>query len=913
MKSIFVHYTLQTLKKNRSRTLVTIVGIMLSAALVTAVTVSIASAKKYFENVAVEDVGDWCVDLYAVSGEEGSQILSDSRIAGLAWLRRIGYARIGSMNEYKPYLMVGAVSEGFLERMPVVITQGRMPEKDTELLIPDHLAQNGGVKLALGQVLALDLGERTVLAEKKEERLHQHNAYRLGDETQGESASENGKERLTAEGEKITYTVVGFYKRPEFEDRMAPGYTALTVEAFPSVQKEGEKEVQAGALKPQETYELWIQLKNLKMADTFLQEQKAAGLEGETNEVLLKYSGIADSSTMSLLYGMAAILMGMVVVGSVALIYNAFSISITERTRQFGLLKSLGASRKQIMGSVICEGLILCVVGIPLGIAAGCAGIAVTIWRCQDLFAAVLDEFAPEVHFQVSITTESLALAAGLGLFTVLISAWLPARKALRLSAMEAVKQSQEIWSLPKKVKTSRLAVRLFGLEGMLASRNFRRSRKRYRATVFSLFFSIVLFVCANSFCHYLRKSVEDSQAGDSYDLCFHMMGEAQKEGKEAAALYQKLRRLEGVDDCIMTDNHNVYIRADQREQTDEFLVYHNIFEAGPWDWAQVRFVEDADFLAFLEKNRLDAAVYMDPENPVALVYDHIRYEQDGQRVSCHMFEEKAEKLEVLLIEKREGYLSGGLTLSGGAEMVIYNSRDESREDETSTLVPVEEAVRSMPVKIGMLLENAPWFSNGADRIQIFLPASVREAWKIEMNYGLVYFMAKDHRLVNEKMDELVREYSGVVINNAQEIVRTRAILALLDVFAAGFLALISLISTANVLNTISTNVLLRRKEFAMLQSIGMTGRGLRKMLNYECLLYGLKSVLYALLVSVGLTWLIYESVKQNGFFVRFYIPWETIAVVSAAVFLVVGATMLYARGKLGKESLIEEMRRENL
>ena len=269
--------------------------------------------------------------------------------------------------------------------------------------------------------------------------------------------------------------------------------------------------------------------------------------------------------------------------------------------------------------------------------------------------------------------------------------------------------------------------------------------------------------------------------------------------------------------------------------------------------------------------------------------------------------------MDVVWDERIVGFLSGWHTYRGGIEVGIYNSADESREDDVSVLVPVEEVVRSMPVEIGMLLENAPWFSSGTDQIQIFLPARVREAWKIEMNYGLVYFMAKDHRLVKEKMDELVREYNGVVINNAQEIVRTRAILALLDVFAAGFLALISLISTANVLNTISTNVLLRRKEFAMLQSIGMTGRGLRKMLNYECLLYGLKSVLYALPVSVGLTWLIYESVKQKGFFVRFYIPWETIAIVSAAVFLVVGATMLYARGKLGKESLIEEMRRENL
>ena len=907
MKSIFVHYTFQTLKKNRSRTLVTVVGVMLSVALVTAVTVSIASARKYFERVAVEEMGDWCVDLYAVNGEEGGRILSDGRVSGAAWMRRIGYAWIGSSNAYKPYLMVGAVSEGFTERMPVVITEGRMPEKDTELLIPDHLAQNGGVELALGQVLTLDLGERV----DSEKPLHQHDPYRREEETAEENDLETWAERLTTGGEQISYTVVGFYERPGFEDRMAPGYTALTVEAFPAASGAGEKDVSAGAWETGETCELWVQLKDLRTAGAFLQEQQAAGLEGETNQVLLRYSGIADSTTLSLLYGMAAILMGMVVVGSVALIYNAFSISITERTRQFGLMKSLGASRKQMMGSVICEGLILCALGIPLGIAVGCAGISVTIWKCQDLFAAVLEEFATGVDFQVHVANEALALAAALGLFTVLLSAWLPARKALRLSAMEAVKQNQEIRSLPKEVKTSRLTIRLFGLEGMLASRNFRRSRRRYRATVFSLFFSIVLFVCANSFCHYLRKGVEDSQAGDQYDLCFHMTGEEQKEREEALALYRKLGSLEGVDDCVMTDNHHMYIQAGQNDQTAEFLIYHNRFETGPWDEAQLRFVEDADFREYLEKNGLDADVYMDPDNPVAIVYDHIRYEWDGQRISCHMFQEKAKELELLLIEKREGYYPGDLDKNEGGEMVIYYSQDESREEPLQ--VPVEEAVRQVPVEIGTILEDAPWFSNGSGRIQIFLPASVREAWNMEMNYGQVYFMAKDYHLAYEKMKELLREYSGFVFNNAQETVRSRAILALLDVFTTGFLALISLISTANVWNTISTNVLLRRKEFAMLQAIGMTGRDLKKMLNYECLLYGAKSVLYAVPVSVALTWLIYERVKSEGHFVRFYIPWQTIAVVSAAVFLVVGSTMLYARGKLGKESLIEEMRRENL
>lgn len=938
MTPIFIRYTWKTLKENRSRTWVTIVGILLSTALVTAVTVSIASAVYYFERVAVEDVGDWCVRLYEVSENERSRLAEDGRVSGLCSLRSVGYAQTDCGKEGKPYLFIGAMSEDFAERMPVELIRGRMPEKDTELLLSRQFLANSGQELSPGDSLTLVLGGRLADAAENQEGveesvdagvwLNQHNPF------QGQTS--RAPETFVADGRTVTYTVAGIYEEPEFEPSMAPGYTVLTVDAAvppaaeePETVREDSRELaqEDGREITQESsrelaqegngdskeagndcYELWIQLKDLGQAQSFLEEQMAQGLSGETNWTLLKYQGYSGSSSMKLIYGMASILMVIVAAGSVALIYNSFSISVTERVRQFGLLKSLGATRRQIMGSVLTEGLMLCIVGIPLGILIGCLGIGATIWGCQELFEAVLGGFSERVSFEVHPTLGALGLSVGIGLCTVLLSAWLPARKALRLPAIEAIRQNQELRIRPRRVRTSPLTLRVFGLEGMLASKNFKRSRKRYRATVISLFFSIVLFVCANSFCRYLRKSVEDSRNEGTYDLAYYMWDDP--EGLRQ--LYAKLKLLEGVDESVLTDSQGVDVVVAPEDQTEAFRRNHDAEMGTPWAYWGVFFIEDEDYRAYLVQNGLDPAIYMDVDHPTALVFDRMTYSAEGGSYQVYpVLKEGVQSLNVIQTRPQEGYGGGVLQMTEQGVQVLYY-KDDREGAEEPLKVPAEDAAQLIEVKIGMYLESAPWFLGDRGRPQMILPASVRDAWGMEADWRAAFFLAGDADRVYEEMRKLAKETGGAIANNAQTAKETRALIGLIEVFSTGFLALISLIATTNVFNTISTNVMLRRREFAMLRSIGMTRKGTRRILNYECLLYGCKSVLYAVPVSLGITWVIYDNVKRQGFFTGFYIPWQTVASVASAMFLIVFATMVYADKKLGREELAEEIREEN-
>ena len=136
-----------------------------------------------------------------------------------------------------------------------------------------------------------------------------------------------------------------------------------------------------------------------------------------------------------------------------------------------------------------------------------------------------------------------------------------------------------------------------------------------------------------------------------------------------------------------------------------------------------------------------------------------------------------------------------------------------------------------------------------------------------------------------------------------------RNISFVINLFAAVFTAMISLIAVANVFNTISTNIKLRRREFAMLRSVGMSDRDFNKMMRFECILYGARTMLWGLPLSGILSFLIFEAMKIGGGEINFVFPWSSMAISIFGVFLVVFVTMLYAVSEIKKENIIDALR----
>ena len=791
--------------------------------------------------------------------------------------------------------------------MPVHLILGTLPKDSTEIILPEHLTSNGKVNYKLGDTVTLDVGDRTLDGR----RLGQDTpVYTYDSETQVEIMSGERLENT----EPRTYTVVGIYERPTFEDYSAPGYTALTAADTKSADQ-SLIHCYFKLHKPAGVYDFMREM-------GYTQEYRYA-----YNTKVLLYSGTAPfDSFLTAFYSLAAIIIALIVFGSVSLIYNAFSISVSERTRQFGLLSSVGATRKQLRRMVLFEALAVSAVGIPLGILVGIGGIGITLLLIGDKFFSIV---RVDIPMRLCVSWQAVVIAAVIALVTVLISAWIPSKRATRVSAVEAIRQSMDIKVSGRPVRTSKLAYKLFGLPGVLAGKHYKRNRKKYRTTVVSLFMSIVLFVSAAAFTDYMMESAEGGLASDQFDLIYAAESDASSamtpdallelffsEQNVTGGTYTKKQFLQG-------DISREYVTAMFADRFADFGMERE--DAAPKELGisgYLYFVADAEFNRLLEKYNLKEADYYDRDNPLGIALDrNIELDRRLEKyVTLDTLKGDGCVIEGLYYVEIDGYYRKDSRIDeNGNKVVLYQNRDNEND---IIELPYEESFAKYTLRSEKTIEEAPFFVSRSTPVAInmiypysMLESVVPEAALNQFRNTEYFLTSSDHTASFENLATVLTENglsSRQLFDYAANAETNRNVVTIIRVFAYGFIVLISLIAAANVFNTISTNISLRRREFAMLKSVGMTQKGFRRMMNYECLLYGSKALLLGLPVSCGITYLIYRAVT-TAYETSFHLPWAAIGIAVLSVFLVVFATMMYSMSKVKKDNPIDALKNENL
>ena len=886
--NILHRFTRKSLLANRSRTLVTIIGIILSMALFTAVIEGAYSGQQFLIRSVEEKDGRWLVFDAELTQKQADALRETEGIADSAVWQEVGWGEIEGLNEYKPYLLVESIDDGIESMLSVHLVSGRLPENENEILLPAHLASNGGVHYSEGDTLNIALGQRV---------------DESGAALSAFTAIEDGKTESIRAAKEHRYTVVGVYERlsTEVEDFGCPGYTALT---------------RGGG-----TGDCTV-FYTLKHPSSVLKWCDAHPSEGflRIHSDLRRFNGVFGSESFNLLlYGFAGVLVFLIAFGSISLIYNSFSISVSERTRQLGILKSVGATKKQIRASVLYEALALSAVGIPIGLIVGCAGIGITLYCLRDAFAGMLFT-GSTTQMRLVLHPLALLISAVVCLVTTLISAAIPARRAIRVSPIDSVRQTADVKLKAKEVYTSRFTEKLFGFEGTMASKNFKRNRRRYRSTIVSLFLSVVLFISASSFCAYLTDSVNSAADTEhSTDIQYYTVGEHKENPDEVL----KMLRVDGVTDALYYDmeGRDLYLPRD--------VVAADLSSGADVEtwFGYLIFVQDDAFRALCEANDLDSAPYFDPEHPMALIWNenHQQVEKNGhyQWINTPTLDVSKLPGKIYIPEPKEldGYIFGDITtLEDGTSIAIYYPIDEKSGEpqwDQPKEFPASEVETRVPFEIGAAIEQTT-FGLGARQFTLYYPYSMEAAVLGEEN--LMYqtyfaFQAPEHAKVFDAMKTKLND-AGMdatrLHDSAADEESVRMLVKVVNVFSYGFIILISLIAVANVFNTISTNVSLRRREFAMLRSIGLGNNGFRRMMNYECIIYGVKGLVWGLPAAIGMTWVIWRITNQ-AFESSFYVPWYSIAIAVGSVFLVVFVTMLYAMDKIKKDNTIDALKNENM
>ncbi len=901
-------YTRRALGKNRVRTWVTIIGIVLSMALLTAVIEGAYSGLCYTRGIMIEDGGWYHAYYFDLDEAQMRETANLKFIDERAVWQMVGWEVQDADAERMP-LFVEAIDDHVADMLSLKLIEGRLPENEHELIVSSRFYDAYGANRDETALDAFQVGNTVTMT--------------LGRRIDGEgsvlSEREYAEDARIVDAKPYTYTIVGVYNG--FNTILGgEGYRALT------------RGFGTGS------YNVFFTVNHPYFLRSIMGRQTLSQNWGENTQLMRLYGSFSDMNLSAVLFGFAAILVILVMFGSISLIYNAFSISVAERTRQFGILKSIGATKKQIRASVRYEALLLCAVGIPIGLIVGCVGIGVTLWAIKDTFI----KLAPNIHTEMKLVLHPLALLAAVlcCLVTVLISASVPAKRAARLQPIDAIRQSADVKAKPREVRTSRLTEKLFGFEGAMGAKNFKRNKKGYRITVLSLVMSIVLFIGASSFCTYLTDMVRTLMEDNDADV----VGTVKI--AQVDALFNEIKASEEV---TRASYYFIYYGGVFGMQTDSdnlsdsyWSAPHHRREGDREDVnVSVLYLDDASFRELCKENHIDPERYFDPDCPYGLLKNEVTdvIQEANNRQKRYQYEVfRTDKLPASVVSldvpEREGFYKDiSYDPETGKDFVRYYPSEYVEEQlrranaDNGYMVVLYSAMAAdtLTVDEASVFETFPFDAiikgNNfnvvlRDRALIVYPFSKCTLANAEADQAYMMFESDDHKATYSKLHEAAERDNMLYVNYvgdlAEERENSRLIVNVVNVFAYGFIILISLIAAANVFNTISTAIMLRRREFAMLKSIGMGDRGMLRMLNYECLIYGLRALLFGLPISALLTFAIFKVVAQE-LERSFYMPWTSVLIAVLSVFIVVFATMLYARSKIRKDNPVDALKNENL
>jgi len=903
--SIFTKLTQRYLSKNKTRTIVTLIGIIVSMALFTAVIEGAYSGYQFLKNREIAVTGQWQVIMNNVNKEGLEEAKTNKQIDQYENIYTLGWAKVDNENDGKPYLLVQSLGDMEHALFPINLVSGRMPEKQDEILLPENFIANAKEKYQVGDTITLETGQRFI----EKEQLSENTPYQEKESLKNTT--------------KHTFTIVGIMERLPFEieEFSCPGYTCITNGFHTDSQK------------------LFLTIHSPSKMQDFLMHQTISDSYVPHSDLLRFYGAFKASGERSVLIGLTTVLVLLIAYGSISLIYNSFSISISERIRQFGIMRSIGASNRQIRRMVLFEAFLLAIIGIVLGVIVGCVGIGVTLaWVQNNFIVNIANKVG--IGLRLVISPLPILIAVLICLVTTIVAAYIPAYKAIHKSAIDAIRQSDEIIIKPNEVKTSKLTQKLFGFAGVMATKNFKRNKRKYRSTILSLALSVILFISAASLTQYVNRMLLIQSSNDhKMNVMYNAYTDEQE---DVSQRFNMIKDISEIQNIAITQKifDEVYIQRNYISSeywTAENQQYLRRIKDAVGVNVELVFVDDGAFEKLCKQNKIDSSNYFDKTSPKGLLYNHViqQFIREDKAIArdVSVIDTDANNVPMFVREYKEieGYASlHEPYIKDGKQYYLFYPIEyieemkgyENLDLRKAKLYPVEEIDIDIPLVAGAQIEEN-LFTLSRNTMQLIYPRSMATTLftNTDINYikrlsnPEIGIQTDNHAIVTQQLEKIKKDNgwsADRIYDFDRERQNNRMFILVINVFSYGFILLIGVISIANVFNTISTNIILRRKEFAMLRSVGMSEKGFQRMLNYECLIYGGRSLAIGLPISFIFSFFIYHVINQMVQ-VDYFIPYISVLLAITMVFVVVFITMLYTTRKIRRNNVIEELRIENI
>ncbi len=923
--------TKEYMKKNKKRTVTTLLGIVFMVMLMTTVFVGKDTAVRYLEKLASLERGSWHISVYNVTDEEYEQICKMEDVEQIGISSNLGYTVFKQgTNENRPYIQIKSYSEPAFELHRINIVEGRLPQAENEIVLNIETIEDGA-EIQIGDIIEAELVKRYIGKQADSETTTMFpGGFTVAPGQCLEAPSgfpyygENDSfyETLEFTGTIATYEIVGFIEKPSFEKEDAAAYTAITYNN--GLQIAGDEK----------NVSIRFDLKSNGDYDTDVQRIVGTDCEMEYNTILLTFTANAKDSTMNgIVIFMSVFFVVLIVAASVVLIYNVFNMSFNERTTYLGMLSSVGATGKQKRSSVYYEAFSLLVVALPVGFMLGLLVVKLGMWALKPHIDTLLGMYAgtsiDRVPLEISFI--GVILTTLLSVVTVWISANLPARKIGKIGPIESIKGNTN--KSTKKRSINKMAIRMFGAEGMLAANSVSREKKKTRGLIgAAAIFMIVLIVTSYS-TKALTTIVNYAMSEDGtiqVEIESDFLATIPMNSRDQAE-YEKLKERvlndKSVASCIEYYNGTFLGRGDKRILSREYLeAYTGIMEAYGISKEEqeqhinnlqphVNFIgiDDALLSEIVKTSGADQDIMYDENvRPVIIV-------QNGEMSTenTSFAGSKEPDFKFYEIEKMSD-VKVGETI----EVNVLNGMTHEYEG-----VPVSVAgyvTNNLLEKYFTFHSNMIWLVTDLETVQELVDMEQCGEMSELHNYSkelYIQFDDKSSQLYSDlnsmHYDTISKDVWGGLVVVSSSIYDTEtitgAINAVIEIVLKCFAVLTSLICMMNLYNSTKGRITGRRKELAILRSMGMTEVQMQKMLLLEAVSILLRSVLIAVLVATpviaGISVVLERllGTVNLGSPVGVYL----LAVGIAALALVL--VTIYTHNKERSVNILEDIRRESI
>lgn len=875
--------TLKNLRLNKVRTIVTIVGIMLSAALITVVSGMALSGRQTMIDGQTEWSGNYDVALDIIDTAKIDKIRQNRNVENAFYKERLGFSKATVADNAEYGYAVTAISENAFDGcFKLKLEKGSFPTNSNEAVVTGAFKNTDGKDVKVGDKITLELGV-----------LKGTDGKVLGESELLNLSPKRFKESKITDKKQKTYTITGIIENPNTRELNNPSscFEIYTV---------SDEESPVEAIRTKHMNKLYIaytpqsesnylqntadilgfkadDMSNVISDEISPEDQQTSGINAyEFNSILLSMKGYgSNEATNTVIFSLAVIIIIIVMLASVFVIRNSFAISITEKTSMYGMLASVGATKRQIRRNVLFEGFILGLIGIPLGILLGLGVNAILV----TILNSVLGDMLSGATFVFVTPTIPIICAIVLSAVTIFCSSFFIALRASRIPPLVAIRGNKDIKVKNNKpYRTSKLTKKLFGVGGEIASKSLKRSRKKYRTTVISIVVSVAMFIAVSAFMDYGMTYTEHYYGKTDYS--YTVVGIDSKQA-------QTIEKMPEIENYLTVGSQYGCVSADVPvNECGENFLYDNADGTKSFSVEFLEFEHDT-FVQICRELKLD---YNEVKGGV-LAYSKVTPDYgEGSR----SYDEP-----VPLYGK-----------DAPTKFIVYGNDEEGNELKTGKL-RVASLFDEIPKSADSVIGEGTIFGQGL---------IIGEQGVISSQVGkdgcavTLYANTSDHTSLTNRIESMEGADDSIFIYDYEETVRQfNAVMLIVGIFVYGFIGVISLIGMTNIFNTISTNMQLRSKEFASLKSIGMTKKEFNRMIRLESLMYGIKSLLIGIPLGVLGVFAIFSAFSKGSVPISFVFPWKAILISIAAVFIVVWLIMKYSISKVNKQNIIETIRNDNI